>query len=215
MSAHEDRLNYLHDEIISCLKQIESHKIELLNEDIDLMSAMNSAFGLLRRTETITARSFITRSKPFDLMLFKYENQPVTLFFKSFYFSLFSNVILVFDKHGVFSTAIDPSALQIDVKRKGVLAEINGALVSVGNGNFGPDTGIAKNSDRIDTYERLVIEFTIANAQSSLEVILNYGDGSSFERICNLYKRKCNGRNTAIPKLLMLIKKSATMRINR
>ena len=207
LTAHEDRLSHLGDEINSCLKQIESHKIELLNEDIDLMRAMNCAFYLLRRTETITARSLITHSEPLDLMLFKYEKQPVTLFFKGFYFSLFSNVILVFDEHGVFSTAVDPSALQINVERKDVLVERNGTPVSVGNGYFRPEKGTAKNNDRNDTYEKLVIEFTVANAQSSLEAILDYGVGDSFERIGELYTRKCNGRHTSIPKLLMLMKK--------
>lgn len=140
----EDKLKQLKEEGDSCLSQLSSYKIEILNDNRDLLFEMKLAFRYLLnskkcQSDSLTIKEFITPDKPNDLMLFKYENEPVILFWEQYYFCLFSNVILVFDKLGVFATAIDSSALKVVVKRETT-------SVTVSNGTAGSNQYIADDS---------------------------------------------------------------------
>lgn len=50
--------------------------------------------------------------------MFSYVNNPVSFCISGFYYCVFNDVILVFDKKGCFSSALAPYALKISVKRK-------------------------------------------------------------------------------------------------
>lgn len=232
----EDKLKQLKEEGDSCLSQLSSYKIEILNDNRDLLFEMKLAFRYLLnskkcQSDSLTIKEFITPDKPNDLMLFKYENEPVILFWEQYYFCLFSNVILVFDKLGVFATAIDSSALRVVVKRETT-------SVTVSNGTAGSNQYIADDSKcisqgiarstwlhtcrdgspdlrysynprleyRTDTYEYVVIEFVIADKKVSFSASSGTV-GDAFEKAAPKYSRKCNNRHDPIPEFLILVKK--------
>ena len=234
--SHEDKLKQLKEEGDTCLSHLASYKIEILNDDRDILLEMKLAFRYLLNSKkcfskSLTIKKFIVSVKPSDLMLFRYENEPVILFWEQYYFCLFSNVILVFDKKGVFSTAIDPSALKIVVKKETT-------SVSVRNGTARSNRYIADDSKcisreitettwlhtcrdgspdlrysynprieyRTDTYEYAVVEFIIADKKVSFSA--SSGEvGDAFEKSASNYLRKCNNRHDPIPEFLMLVKK--------
>lgn len=168
---------------------------------------------------------------PYDLMLFRYENEPIIVFFEQCYFCLFSNVILIFDKSGVFSTAIDPSALKVKIKR-------DTTAVTVSNGNAALNQYIADDSKcisqgstrstwlhtcregssdlrysynprleyRTDTYEYVSVEFIISDKRVAFTASSS-AVGDAFEKVTLSYTRKCNNRHDPIPEFLMLLKK--------
>lgn len=232
----EDKLKQLKEEGDSCLSQLSSYKIEILNDNRDLLFEIKLAFRYLLnskkcQSDSLTIKEFITPDKPNDLMLFKYENEPVILFWEQYYFCLFSNVILVFDKLGVFATAIDSSALRVVVKRETT-------SVTVSNGTAGSNQYIADDSKcisqgitrstwlhtcrdgspdlrysynprleyRTDTYEYVVIEFVIADKKVSFSASSGTV-GDAFEKAAPKYSRKCNNRHDPIPEFLILVKK--------
>lgn len=235
LSENMDKLKQLKGESEECIAQLSCFKIELLNDNRDLLFGMKRAFLQLLNSKKCLSESgnikdFITSRKPYELMLFKFDNEPIILLFESFYFCLFSNVILVFDSKGVFSTAIDPSALNIVIKRETT-------LVTVRNGNAETNQYVAEDSKcisqgitrstwlhtrvngspdlrysynprleyRTDTYEYAVIKFVIVDKSISFSVSSNVVS-DSFETITPQYTRKCNNRHNPIPELLQLMK---------
>lgn len=236
LTSNEAKLKQLKEEGEACLLQLSSYKIEILNDDRKLLLEMKLAFRCLLnsrkcQSESLTVKEFITPDKPSDLMLFQYENEPVILFWEQYYFCLFSNIILVFDKEGVFSTAIDPSALKVAIKKET-------ASVTVINGTTGSNQYIADDSKcisqgitwstwlharrdgspdlrysynprleyRTDTYEYVVVEFIIADKKVSFSAS-SVAVGDAFETATPNYQRKCNNRHDPIPEFLMLVKK--------
>lgn len=236
LTSNEAKLKQLKEEGETCLSQLSSYKIEILNDDRKLLLEMKLAFHCLLnsrkcQSESLTVKEFITPDKPSDLMLFQYENEPVILFWEQYYFCLFSNVILVFDKKGVFSTAIDPSALKVVVKNETT-------AVTVSNGTTGSNQYIADDSKcisqgitrstwlhtcrdgspdlrysynprleyRTDTYEYVVVEFIIADKKVSFSASSG-AVGDAFEKVTPNYLRKCNNRHDPIPEFIMLVKK--------
>lgn len=235
ITASEGRLQQLKSDGESCLEKISAYKIEMLNDDRDLLFELNLAFRYLLnskkcQSETLTIKEFITPQKPNDLMLFRYSNEPISLYFDQFYFCLFSNVILVFDKNGVFSTAVDPSAFKIMLKKETT-------AVTVSNGNAAANQHIAEDSKcisqgntrstwlhtcrdgspdlrysynprleyRTDTYEYVTVKFIIADKKVMFSASSS-AVGAAFEKITPKYARKCNNRHNPIPEFLMLLK---------
>lgn len=235
LTLHTDWLKTLKRDADDCLTQLASLKIEILNDDRDLLFEMKLAFHYLRNSkkclsETGSVKDFITPLRPKELILFRFENEPIILFIEQFYFCLFSNVILVFDNLGVFSTAIDPSALKI-VTRKEI------ASITLSNGNATSNQYIDEDSRcvsqgttrstwlhtcldgtpdrrysynprmeyRTDTYEYVVIEFAIANLKISFSAS-SCATGDAFEKSAAIYTRQCNNRHNTVPELLQLMK---------
>lgn len=234
--SNEDKLKQLKEAGDACLSQLSSYKIEMLNDDRNLLFEMNLAFRYLLNSKKCQSASlaiteFITPNKPSDLMLFRYKNEPVILFWEQYYFCLFSNVILVFDKKGVFSTAIDPSALKIGIKKETT-------SITVRNGTDGSNQYIADDSKcvyqgdtwstwlhtcrdgspdlrysynprleyRTDIYEYVVVELIIADKKVSFSAS-SEAVGDAFEKVAPKYSRKCNNRHDPIPEFLSLVKK--------
>ena len=235
LSSNEDRLEQLKEERDSCLSQLSSYKIEILDDNRDLSYDMQLAFRCLLnsikcQSDSLTIKEFITHDKPSDLMLFKYENKPVILLWGQHYFCLFSNVILVFDKTGVFATAIDPSALRVTVKsmtesvlftngtaRWNQYTADDSKCISQGTTRStwlhtcrdgSPDLRYNHNprlEHRIDTYEYVIVEFIIANKKVSFSASSG-AVGDAFEKAFSGYSRRRNKRHNPIPEFLMLVK---------
>ncbi len=235
LTSNEDKLRKLKEEGDSCLSQLSSYKIEMMNDDCNRLFEMKLAFRYLLNSkkcvsESLSVKEFISPNKPSDLMLFKYDNEPIILFWDQYYFCLFSNVIVVFDKLGVFSTAIDPSSLGIMVRRETT-------SVSVSNGNAASNQYVAEDSKcvsqgitrstwlhtcrdgspdlrysynprleyRTDTYEYVDIEFTLGDKKIQFTASSSAA-GDVFEKTVPKYVRKCNNRHNPIPEFLALIR---------
>lgn len=235
ITANEDKLKQLKEEGESCLSHLSSYKIEMLNNENDRLLEMKHAFRHLKnskkcQSESMSIKEFFTSDKPNDLMLFRFENEPVILFFDQFYFCLFSNVILVFDNTGVFSTAIDPSALKVMIQRKTTSVTVNNGTVAsnqyiaddskcLSRGTTrstwlhtcrdgSPDLRYSYNPRleyRTDTYEYAVVEFIIAD-KKVLFSVSSGAAGAAFEKAAPNYARKYNNRHDPIPEFLMLVK---------
>lgn len=235
LSSNEDKLEQLKEEGDSCLSQLSSYKIEILDDNCDILSEMKLAFRCLLnskkcKSESLTIKEFLSPDKPNDLFFFKYEIDPIILFWEQYYFCLFSNVILVFDKTGVFATAIDPSALSVMVKRvKRSVTLIDGTIVwdqyiaddskcvsrAVTRSTWqytlldgSPDPRYSYNPRleyRTGTYEYVIVEFIIANKKVSFSASSG-AVGDAFEKAIHSYSRRCNKRHNPIPEFLMLVK---------
>lgn len=236
--AEKDILEQLKEKAKKYLSVVESYKIEILHEERDLLFDVKLAFNYLLnskkcKSDFVNIREFIVTDEPKDLMMFKYESEPMVLFFEGYYFCLFGSVILVFDKAGIFSTAVDPCALNITVNRKTM-------SVSVRNGVAGTNEYVAEDSKlisrgitystwlhacrdgspdlrykynprieyRTDTYEYTVVEFIIADKKASFSVS-SEAVGEFFEQVALNYLRKCNYLRNSVPDLLTLLKKIA------
>ncbi len=235
LTANEDKLKRLKTEGESCLARLASYKIEMLNEDQDLLFEMKLAFGYLlnslkSNSESLTVKKFITSDKPSDLALFEYENDPVILLWEHYYFCLFSNVILVFDEQGAFATAIDPSALKIMIERKIIpISVINGIVetnqyiaddskcISQGSTKStwrytrrdgSPDRRYSFNPRleyRTDTYEYVIVEFILEDRKVAFSAS-SEAIADAFEKVIPNYSRKCNNRHNPTPEFLMLLR---------
>lgn len=235
ITANEDKLKQLKEEGEVCISRLSSCKIEILNNEQERLLEMKHAIRHLQnskkcQSDRSSIKEFFTSEKPNDLLLFRFENEPVILFFYPFYFCLFSNVILVFDKTGVFSTAIDPSALKVTIQRKTTSVTVNNGTVAsnqfiaedskcLSHGTTrstwlhscrdgSPDLRYSYNPRleyRTDTYEYTVIEFMIANKKVSFSVS-SATAGDAFEKAAPNYARQCNNRHDPIPEFLMLVK---------
>ena len=163
-------------------------------------------------------------------MLFKYEDKPIILLWGQYYLCLFSSVILVFDKTGVFATAIDPSALRVKVKRMTTSIMFTNGIAGwnqytaddskcISRGTTSstwlhtcrdgsPDLRYNYNPRieyRTDTYEYVIVEFIIANKKVSFSVSSG-AVGDAFGKAIHSYSRRCNKRHNPIPEFLMLVK---------
>ncbi|MBE6107394.1 MAG: hypothetical protein E7192_01980 [Erysipelotrichaceae bacterium] len=233
--SNEDKLKQLKEEGKNCLTHLASYKIELLHDNCDDLYDVSQAFHCLLnskkcQSESLPINEFITQDKPRDLMLFKYKNEPIRLFWEQYYFCLFSNVILVFDNEGDFATAIDPSALKIAIKRKTASVTVRNGIaeenqyiaddskcISQGTTRFtwlhtcrdgSPDLRYSYNPSieyRTDKYEYVIVEFAIADKK----VVFSASSGAvgdAFKKVISNYLRKCNDLHEPIPEFLMLVK---------
>lgn len=234
LDANEERLRQLKEEGDSCLNQLSLHKIEMLNEDATLLTELRDAFSKLRKSERcfsseIRIDNFVTLARPRDLSFFKFENDPIILYFMEFYLCLFSNVILIFDDAGIFYTAVDPTALTITVRRStcNVRVGYDGTserdiardmrLISRGRTQYtwrhtrqdgNPDRRYKDNPRleyRFDIYEAVIVDLLIAGTRITFSATSSDA-GDSLERVASKYLQECPHRHTPIPALLQLMK---------
>lgn len=123
LQRHDDELKQLSLHSQNLHKEIDSRKLQLLHEDKNkLFSLKKASLALLSSKKCISTNADVstifTEKTPLDLSIFQYESEPITMFIDSFFVCMFTNVILVFDCNGVFSSALDPTALQVVVDRK-------------------------------------------------------------------------------------------------
>lgn len=228
-------LEQLNKEIGTYLKLLAGHRIELLSDDRDLHFKLKSAFGYLKQSkkcisEQGSIEDFIPLTQPKELSLFKCNYDPIILFIEQYYFCLFCNVILVFDTAGVFSTAIDPSAVRINIKRKTTTVTVhNGKALSnqyiaedskcISRGSTrstwlhtcrdgSPDLRYSYNPKlefRTDIYEYTIVEIAVAEKSISFSVS-SASVGDAFEAVVLKYIQKHNNRHNSVPELLQLLK---------
>lgn len=123
LRENEPTLSELKNESDKIRQEFSSLKIQLLNEDNYVTHILHKAFELLKSSkkclsESIELENLIIDEKPKELNIFLYQREPITLMVCGFYYCLFSNVILVFDQNGLFSTALDPTSVLVSVTRK-------------------------------------------------------------------------------------------------
>ena len=238
--TESEKYTYLNENIekIKVLKNecdaVFASKVMLLNEDAELMFELKLAFQYLQNSKKCVSsgaevKMFVSSPPPQELNIFRYENEPAILFLGQHYFCLFSNVILVFDRNGIFVNAIDPSALRVDVKRMTVdIVFRNGE--SSENQYIAEDSKCIKQGEEIatwlhtcrdgspdlryrnnpflryrtDTYEYAIIKFMIG------EETISFGVSSSiaidaFDEIKSKYIRTCHNKTATVSQLLQLI----------
>lgn len=103
-------------------RDILNTKIQLINEDEGIMRLFKVCFTNLKesqkiRTSISNVNDIFCDKRPIELNLFKYNYEPNIIFIEEHFFCFFSNLILIFDKRGIFSTSLDTSALSIVVNR--------------------------------------------------------------------------------------------------
>ncbi|MEG1621389.1 MAG: DUF308 domain-containing protein [Oscillospiraceae bacterium] len=234
LTANVEILKELKAESDSLQKEITKSKIHLMNEDSSLLFELEKAFFALLQSkkcvgENFDIDKFICNDTPLELSLFNYKCAPVILFLNGFYYCLLSNVILVFDVNGVFSTAIDPTALNIMINKKTVNISVNNNTPNfnkyvaedsncIEQGSTrttwaytcrdgSPDLRRSYNPRieyRTDIYEYAEIELNLAKNVLKLSVS-SQNAIKSFSNLLPKYIRKCNNLHNPIPELLQLI----------
>lgn len=235
LQANMDDLKRLKNESDKYLAELSKFKIKILNDDSELLFCAKLAFlSLLNSKKCLSEngniKDFISSVKPLDLMMFEYDYEPVILFLNPFYFCMFGNVILVFDNTGKFSTAIDPTALNIRVEKKVTSVYVNNGTPD-NNQHIAEDSkcisqGITRTTwlhtcrdgspdlrynynprseYRIDMYEYVEIEFVIGD--NAILFSASSGTvGDAFDKFISQYVRKCNNKHNPIPELIQLMK---------
>lgn len=122
LSSKIDIITQLKSESDKLYMDIFKEEIEIPNEDGVIALMIKTSFHSLLyskkcSSDEMNIKDFVCQDVPIDLSLFRYEYTPVTLFLNDFYFCLFSGIILAFDNEGLFSTALDPTALLLKTYR--------------------------------------------------------------------------------------------------
>ena len=238
LTKNADELQRLKSESDELHNEIAKQKIKLLNEDGNLLFLVKKSFTALLSSkkcvlEGYTLKDLICEEKPVDLELFDYKYAPAILHIDKYYYCLFSNVILVFDSNGIFSSAIDPSALSIKAERLTAdvwinnntlpahqYIDVDSKCIEQGTTRHtwvhtcrdgSPDLRYSYNPRieyRTDKYEYgkvaiAVLGTTVSFCLSS-EVAIK-----ALERVSREYIRKCNNRHNPIPEFLNLLKRTS------
>lgn len=234
LSAKTEELQRLKSESDLLHNEIEKHKIKLLNEDGNLLFLVKKSLNALLSSkkcviEGLNLKELICEEKPSDLEFFDYKYAPATLHIGTYYYCLFSNVILVFDAMGIFATAIDPTALFIQIERVRVDVWINNntlpshqyidmdsKCVEQGTTRHtwvhtcrdgSPDLRYSYNPRieyRTDKYEYGNVTISILGNTVSFSLSSDNAT-KALERVSREYIRKCNNRHNPIPEFLNLL----------
>lgn len=121
--THEKVIRELKDNSDELYSKIYQKKIQLFANTNQLSGLLRDAIMTIGESkkcscEKLDISKLITEEDPLELNMFQYKYKPTIMYLDGFSYCVFDNVILVFDRNGSFSTAIDPSALKITVKRK-------------------------------------------------------------------------------------------------
>ena len=196
---------------------------------------MKTAFASLLQSkkcssDNVNVRDFLCEKTPNDLSLFQFKYAPPVLLVNDFFFCLFTNVVLVFDKNGIFSTAIDPTAISVTLDKltehvlisngsvvRQEFTDVDSKLIQQGitrtTCTYTRNDGLTDRrysynpriEYRSDDYEYgiiglSIINFTISFKVSSKTAITRFGSFSE------KYIRKCNDLHNPIPDFLLLLK---------
>lgn len=214
---------------------INSKKIQMINEEESIMCIVIQAFNKLLSSKTCLTegdRFEYNNILPAEIRLFSYKYAPVAIRIDGYYYCLFSKVILVFDESGVFSSAIDPSAMSVQVNRitadvlvtNNVLSThqfVNTDSKCIAQGQTqhtwrytcrdgSPDMRYSYANNpyieyRSDTYEYGEIALSIAG-QTVPFYVSSESAIDSFETMGREYIVKYNNMHDSIPDLLELLK---------
>lgn len=213
-------------------------KIEIINEDDDILLLLKNTFSSILDSKkhmaqgseknNIDIQDLLCKDAPKELSQFKYKYLPASLFINGFYFCFFSNVILVFDSDGCFSTALDPTAMSIKISTKTEHALIRNGVFRYANfvdvdskkvgekksslahksqdgGSDGKYQHDSQNSNSYDDYEYGIINIAILEYSVSFTVS-SQKSLSNFRSLRKKYIRKCNHLHSTISDFLYLIK---------
>lgn len=242
----DQKLSYLHSRMaeLENLKAksnaikafILKHRIKLIStDDGHLQADLEQAFKQFQLSEKCyangqTVQGFFPEKQPSELDIFEFSARPITILFGGFYFCLFSDTILVFDSDGLFSAAIDPTAMSVDVTWDTELVQVtNGKpdfrnhaakdskLVQQGSTRYSwwhtcrdgsPDLRYSHNpmyEYRADTYQYATVHIAISGYEVSITASSSTL-GTAFERIATEYIRRCDIEYKLVPTFLALVK---------
>lgn len=219
---------------------ISKYKIELINEDKKIHDSLEQSFNHLLSSKkclipnsVLGISNHLISTKPRELSLFNFKYNPIILRLNSFYFCLFSNVILVFDSNGTFSNAIDPSAMSIDIdlkrenvryvndeRRGNVYTDIDSKLIQRGysttrwtysRNDGGPDLRYSHNPQitiRTDEYEYARVILCI-NEKSMMFDVSSEKAISAMQSLNSFYLKNQESTYDVIPTFLNLIVKAS------
>lgn len=234
LTSMENELKNLKQASDAIKEKILKTKIVLLNEDSGIISTIKDTFEYVKSSkkcviETTDIQNQLRQDRPKELDLFEYKHEPVMIYVFDFYYCFFSNVILVFDSNGIFSTALDPTAIKVVVeKSQEVLRIIDNDLpfhkfidddskcISTGETrrtwlhtriDGSPDLRYSYNPRteiRWDTYEYGVITIEMQNHKILISISSEKALSAVIE-LCEKYLRKCNDLHNPIPELLQLL----------
>lgn len=128
LNENSEELSQLKLEIDSLEESLNKTKIKLLSDTTESIKWLKGAFVHLKISKKLSNDKNTPRigklledTLPADLKMFefddKYDSSPLTLHFARWTFCFFEKAILVFDLNGNFYTALDPSALELEVTR--------------------------------------------------------------------------------------------------
>lgn len=125
-----EKFNFLNENMTAiknlknkCELDKRNYKIEMLDEEVELLKELKKAFLCLKNSKKCISNNgniemLITTKRPKELNMFLFKEEPMVLFWNPYFLCIFSNVILIFDDKGIFTSAVNPLALKIDVIRK-------------------------------------------------------------------------------------------------
>lgn len=245
----EEKYNYLISKIdeLDCLKsemdsienEISKIKIRIKDGNTNLTHNIKDTFSKIdqskkKKIEGSSFNSFICEKLPYEMKYFQYTTEPLALHIGNYNYCLFSNMILVFDNSGVFSSSVDPSAFEIKTARLSETKLIyddeipnfkyemnidsDSICIERGKPDYswtytrkdgGPDLRYKDNrmyKFRRDTYEYGKITISIAGNNISIYLSSNTAI-HSFEMLGKKYTRKCivNRETDRIAELLRLL----------
>lgn len=211
---------------------IESRKLQLLNEDWDVLSCIKNAANALLASKKCSASinpvEFVSNYKPSDLRIFQYKSEPTIFFLRDFYYCMFTNAILVFDRNGVFSTALDPLGLKINVERRKAQYRYHNNVDTDSKSITYTETRYSwlytckdgspdlryKGNRRIEYpievsgFEYGIITLTLGRVTEEF-MVSSSRSLDLFEEVASVYCRECKHNHNPIPILLKLISLTA------
>lgn len=238
LTSKTNELQHLKVESDLLHREVENHKIKLINEDVDLLFLVKKSLTTLLLSKKcvidgLSIKEIICEEKPADLDLFDYKYPPAILRLGKYYYCLFSNVILVFDTNGIFATAIDPTALTIIIERVQVdiwisnntlpshqYIDIDSKCVEQGQTrrtwmhtcrDGSPDLRYSYNPSieyRTDKYEYGKIAISVLDSKVQFSLSSDVAT-NSLERLSNEYIKRHNNRHNPVPEFLNLLCKAS------
>lgn len=209
LDAHKDTICRLKEESDNLFSAIYERRMQLFNSSSMLsLDFKNSAIALRDSKkctcDTVNVEDFLSEEEPLELSMFCCANKPAIFRIESFSYCVFEDVILVFDKKGCFSTALDTSALKIAVKRKHAdhkwhenIGEDSRAVTFKQTRNYW--------SYDVSGFEYGVITIVVGNTQTTFTVNSSFAL-DAWKNLAPKFKKKRNTMHDPIPSLLLLIK---------
>ncbi|MCD7763125.1 MAG: hypothetical protein LUI14_07975 [Lachnospiraceae bacterium] len=217
--SKKEVLSKLNNDRITRIQSISKIKIRLFDDKTRFLSELRNAFNLLLESHKCVSdrddiHTFICKDVPKELDIFEFDTAPVVVYIKEFYYCLFGEVILVFDKNGMFSTALEPSSLDIEVAHKMININVCNNTVAY-HPYVSFDSKCLKKGEVTwgcskDIYEYGVITIGILNNQVSFRVS-SCKAVSELERIKDLYIKGHNYPENSIKNLFLLLKMVSDM----
>lgn len=145
LKSYRRQLDSLYARSAALTQELTQQKVALSDHDPALTTDMYQAFAYLLSCVdakgVAPARDFVETIDPLDMSLFVAPCKPAQIRMGGFTFALFSNVILVFDGSGTFTTALRPQAFSCMKRSRARTPTLRFVIGSVSQEVLVPDAG--------------------------------------------------------------------------